>query len=122
MLLTIAGHIPATIMDCDSPFLLEAPDNTWVVSDPEQKGNFGRESAWVMCNTVARLNQVLRLYKRKFCPGGYEKRHLVRLVQDKTRDQGCDERHDKWCYPLAQIEGLPDDWREQKMGPVLAPP
>ena len=57
MLLTIAGHIPATIMDCDSPFLLEAPDNTWVVSDPEQKGNFGRESAWVMCNTVARLNQ-----------------------------------------------------------------
>ena len=66
--------------------------------------------------------QVLRLYKRKFCPGGYEKRHLVRLVQDKTRDQGCDERHDKWCYPLAQIEGLPDDWREQKMGPVLAPP
>lgn len=43
---------------------------------------------------------------------GYETRHLVRLIQTKTLDRGCHEMKDKWCYPLAQIEGLPADWRK----------
>ena len=62
----------------------------------------------------AKLNQVATLYKQKFCTGKkIENRHLVKLIQDKTKDKNCDDRKDKWCFPLAQIDGLPDDWREK---------
>ena len=78
-------------------------------------------TAWVMCNTVAHLNQVLITYKRKFCPGGkFERRKLIRLIQSKKKDRRCSESKDIWCWPLAQIEGLPDGWREQGLGPILA--
>ena len=116
------GHIPANILDCDTPFIVEAPDDTWKIS-PVSHHNWSQMSAWVMCNTVARLNQVLLKYKQKFCPGQkFERRKLIRLIQSKSKDRGCSERRHKWCWPLAQIEGLPDDWRKQGLGPILTGP
>ena len=62
-------------------------------------------SAWILCNTVGRINGVLDMYKSRFCPGGsYEQDKTVRLIQGKTRDTGCDWTKQKWCWPLAQIE------------------
>ena len=56
-------------------------------------------------------------FKRRF-----ERRKLIRLIQSKRKDRGCSERRHKWCWPLAQIEGLPDDWRKQGLGPILKGP
>lgn len=103
------GHVPGKILACDSPLIIESPDDVWTRS----KSQNTKQSAWVLCHTVSTLNRVILAYKEKFCPAGYETRKLVRLIQSKTLDQGCNEMKDKWCYPLAQIEGLPKDWRKQ---------
>jgi len=102
------GHVPANILDCDTPLLVEAPEDIWSVTSGKQN----KQRAWVLCNIVSRLNRVLTMYKQKFCPVGFEQRKLVRLIQSKTKDRGCSERRDKWCFPLAQIEGLALNWRE----------
>mmetsp|Transcript_3877 Transcript_3877/g.8318 ORF Transcript_3877/g.8318 Transcript_3877/m.8318 type:complete len:556 (+) Transcript_3877:162-1829(+) len=102
------GHVPATILDCDTPLIVEAPDDLFDISRSRHR----KQSAWVLCQTVSKLNRILLMYKQKFCPIGYETRKLVRLIQSKTQDRSCSERRDKWCYPLAQIEGLPENWRE----------
>ena len=103
------GHVPADILDCGSPLIIESPDNLRDISN----GYIARQSAWVLCHTVSKLNRVLLAYKEKFCPDGFESRKLVRLIQDKTKDVHCDYKTQKWCYPLAQIEGLPDNWRDE---------
>lgn len=104
------GHVPASILECDTPLLVDAPDDLWeVTKDPKAK-----QHAWILCHIVATLNKVALEYKRKFCPVGFEERKLVRLVQHKSRDRGCNERDDPFCWPLAQIEGLPDDWRANR--------
>merc|ERR1712130_1049401 len=103
------GHVPADILSCDTPLIMESPDNLWEISKDDYRTKM---SAWVLCNTVSRLNKVLTLYKSKFCPNGFEKRKLVRLIQYKTKDRYCNKRRDKWCWPLCQIEGLPDNWRD----------
>ncbi|GBG33125.1 Peptidyl serine alpha-galactosyltransferase [Hondaea fermentalgiana] len=90
---------------------------------PDEKGPWmfhkghvpATQAAWVLCHTVAKINRILLMYKQKFCPIGYETRKLVRLIQRKTQDRSCSERTDKWCFPLAQIEGLPDNWRDHAM-------
>jgi len=102
------GHVPADILDCDSPLIVEAPDNLWEISVDRKV----KQRAWVLCNTVSRLNKIVLMYKKKFCPIGFETRKLVRLIQSKTEDRECSQFKDKWCYPLAQIEGLPRDWRQ----------
>lgn len=101
------GHVPGMFLDCNTPLIKDAPDDLWTISTGYQ----AKQSAWVLCHTVSKLNRVAIDYKEKFCPSGYEKRKLVRLIQDKTKDEHCDVRKEKWCYPLAQIEDLPDDWR-----------
>lgn len=113
------GHVPGDIMDCSTPLIRDAPDDTWQVS-PSGSGNPSKRAAFIMCNAVATLNRMLVLYKTKFCPGGkFERRKLVRLIQGKRKDVGCNAVRDRWCWPLAQIEGLPDDWRAQGQGPLL---
>jgi len=102
------GHVPGKILACDSPLIIESPDDVWTRS----KKSTTKQAAWVLCHTVSILNRVLVAYKEKFCPAGFETRKLVRLIQSKTMDQGCKEMEDKWCYPLAQIEGLPENWRQ----------
>jgi len=102
------GHVPADILDCDSPLIVEAPDDLWEISPNREV----KQRAWVLCNTVSRLNKILLMYKKKFCPIGFEERKLVRLIQSKTEDTRCSQRLEKWCYPLAQIEGLPLNWRD----------
>mmetsp|Transcript_11229 Transcript_11229/g.20753 ORF Transcript_11229/g.20753 Transcript_11229/m.20753 type:complete len:554 (-) Transcript_11229:27-1688(-) len=102
------GHVPATILECDSPLIIEAPDDLYEITPNEKQL---KQRAWFVCNIVSRLNKVVYMYKQKFCPKGFEERKLIRLVQHKTVDRGCSERRDKWCYPLAQIEGLPSNWR-----------
>jgi len=102
------GHVPAKILACDSPLIIESPDDVWRLS----KKTTTKQAAWVLCHTVSILNRVILAYKEKFCPSGYETRKLVRLIQTKTLDQGCSEMEDKWCYPLAQIEGLSTNWRQ----------
>jgi len=94
------GHVPARILECDSPLIKESPDNLWKISTKRDT----KRQAWVLCHTVSILNRMLLEYKEKFCDGKFEKRKLVRLIQDKTQDLGCNEKKDKWCYPLAQIE------------------
>ena len=101
------GHVPPDILSCDTPFIIESPDNIVDVS----KSFKTKVSGWVLCHTVRALNRLLREYKEKFCKSGYEKRYLVKLIQSKRKDRHCSERKNKWCYPLAQIDGLPDDWR-----------
>jgi len=103
------GHVPAKILDCDMPLIVEAPDDTWEVSRDRTR----RQHAWVLCHTISKLNHVLLMYKQKFCPEGFEERKLIRLIQSKTLDVGCSERRDKWCFPLAQIERLPKGWRDE---------
>mmetsp|Transcript_12645 Transcript_12645/g.20436 ORF Transcript_12645/g.20436 Transcript_12645/m.20436 type:complete len:567 (+) Transcript_12645:206-1906(+) len=105
------GHVPATILDCDSPLIIESADDLYEKS-LEQNDFKTHYTAWVLCHIVAKLNEVLMLYKQKFCPVGFEQRKLIRLIQSKTKDTYCDEKNDKWCYPLAQIEGLPKGWRK----------
>jgi len=104
------GHVPADILDCDSPLIKESPDELFNISPKDREHR--NQHAWILCNTVARLNKVLFLYKEKFCPKDFERRKLVRLIQRKTKDRHCDQRRDKWCYPLAQIEDLPNNWRD----------
>ena len=103
------GHVPADILSCDSPLLVESPDDLFNISPHTNHRN---QHAWVLCHTVSKLNEVLLRYKRKFCAPGFEQRKLVRLIQKKTKDKRCSQSRDKWCYPLAQIEGLPDNWRD----------
>jgi hypothetical protein len=105
------GHVPADILSCSVPSIKEAPDNLWSVIPASGSPGCGgdcedaKQSAWILCNTVARLNSVLDMYKSRFCPGGkYERKKTVRLIQDKNRDVNCDWRKQKWCWPLAQIE------------------
>ena len=101
------GHVPPDILDCNTPMIIESPDNIVDISQAHKT----KVSGWVLCHTVRALNRLLREYKEKFCKSGYEKRQLVRLIQSKRLDRACNERRDKWCYPLAQIENLPKDWR-----------
>lgn len=106
------GHVPGTILDCDTPLIVEPPENLF---DLNRNSGERKEyqKAWVVCNTISRLNEVLVLYKEKFCrESGYEKRKLVHLIQSKTVDKHCKPGVDKWCFPLAQIEGLPAGWRK----------
>jgi len=112
------GHVPPRILDCDVPLLVEAPDDLWEISDDRKT----KQHAWVLCNIVAKLNHVALEYKKKFCPNGFEARKLVRLIQRKKLDVKCNELHDPWCFPLAQIEGLPASWRERSHNFVLFPP
>ena len=120
------GHIPSNILDCNTPFVLVAPASTWAVASDKctRDGRYYKYckiGAWSMCTAIQKINQVLKTYKSKFCPA-YEQRHLVRLVQRKTKDIGCKQSGTDaafWCWPLAQIEGLPDDWRAKGMQPVL---
>jgi hypothetical protein len=101
------GHVPADFLHCDEPLIVEAPSDLWAIS-PDKRT---KQNAFILCHTVAMLNKVALLYKGKFCPDGFEQRKLVRLIQSKDKDWRCKQTKDKWCWPLAQIEGLPDDWR-----------
>ena len=67
-------------------------------------------SARVICETVRTINRVASTYKQMYCDEGeaVETRKMVKLIQSKTRDRGCSQSRDKWCYPLAQVEE-PDD-------------
>jgi hypothetical protein len=107
------GHVPASILDCGSPLIKEAPDDLYDISEREKHT---KQHAWIICNAVSRLNDMLLRHKQKYCPAGFEQRKLVRLIQRKTMDKSCDEKRDKWCYPLAQIEGLPAGWRNTADG------
>ena len=102
------GHVPADILNCAVPSIKEAPDNLWSIIPPTSSGGAqkdAKQSAWILCNTVGRVNNIVGMYKSRFCPGGeYERRKTVRLIQTKTRDQNCDWKTAKWCWPLAQIE------------------
>mmetsp|Transcript_12729 Transcript_12729/g.20582 ORF Transcript_12729/g.20582 Transcript_12729/m.20582 type:complete len:520 (+) Transcript_12729:23-1582(+) len=101
------GHVPGNFFECDSPLIIEPPDNLWeVTSDWKAKQN-----AWILCHIIPLLNRVSMLYKKKFCIDGYERRKLIRLIQHKSKDRKCHPYKDKWCYPLAQIEGLGENWR-----------
>jgi len=108
------GHVPPDILECDSPLIIDAPNDLWRITE----GIAEKQHAWILCHTVHTLNKVALLYKQKFCECNFESRQLIRLIQRKTRDRTCraNSRHnkplDKWCYPLAQIEGLPEDWRD----------
>lgn len=103
------GHVPGKILDCDQPYIIEAPHDLWQQSKPDK---MKKQCAWVLCNIVYNLNRVLKDTKEKFCqPEQTETRHLVKLIQTKTTDAGCSQHKDKWCYPLAQIEGLEPNWR-----------
>lgn len=99
------GHVHGDILECDAPLIVDAPDALWFVSEDV----LTKQSAWILCHIVERLNKVALEYKQKFCPPGYETRKLVRLIQSKTKDRRCNEKTDKWCYPLAQIEGITDE-------------
>ena len=103
------GHVPADILDCDTPLIKESPDELWEMTTGVEE----KQRAWVLCHIVSTLNKVLLLYKQKFCPVGFEQRKLVRLIQSKRLDRHCDERKDKWCFPIAQVEDLPLNWREE---------
>jgi len=102
------GHVPAKILDCGTPLIINAPDDLWGIS----KSTTTKQCAFTLCNIVKNLNRVATDYKQKFCkPEEIESRHLVRLIQSKELDRGCNQAKDKWCYPLAQIEGLDKNWR-----------
>lgn len=107
------GHVPGNILDCDMPLIVAPPENLFDLNREDESIKV-HQKAWVVCNTISRLNSILLKYKEKFCPAGYETRELVRLIQHKTVDRGCSQTKDKWCFPLAQIEGLPENWRESK--------
>ncbi|GBG26236.1 Peptidyl serine alpha-galactosyltransferase [Hondaea fermentalgiana] len=101
------GHVPADILDCKSPLIIQPPDDLWRITDNWK----AKQNAWMLCHIIFNLNRVASLYKAKFCPQGFEDRQLIKLIQSKNRDRSCSQRNDKWCYPLAQIEGLPINWR-----------
>merc|ERR1711871_1850692 len=42
------GHVPADILDCDVPFIIESPDDVFDVSREVKT----KTSAWVMCHAV----------------------------------------------------------------------
>jgi len=97
------GHVPADILHCDVPLLKESPDNLWDVVPSSQRAT--KRSAWILCNTVSRVNLMATMYKERFCPGGtFERRKKVRLIQTKTKDRSCNWKTQRWCWPLAQIE------------------
>ena len=50
------GHVPADILHCGVPLLKESPDNLWNVIPKAQTPT--KRSAWILCNTVSRVNQV----------------------------------------------------------------
>ena len=50
------GHVPADILHCGVPLLKESPDNLWDVIPKAQVAT--KRSAWILCNTVSRINQV----------------------------------------------------------------
>lgn len=104
------GHVPGKILDCDTPLIIQPPDDLW----HQSKSVEAKQGAWILCHIIAKLNRVATEYKEKFCVGKkIENRQLVRLLQDKTVDHGCDHKKDKWCFPLAQIGNLPTNWRAQ---------
>jgi len=103
------GHVPADILECDSPLIIQPPDDLWRMTDEPK----AKQNAWILCHAIYYLNHVASLYKEKFCKPGYENRQLVKLIQRKSTDLRCSETKDKWCYPIAQIEGLGDEWRSK---------
>eukprot|EP00924_Labyrinthula_sp_SR-Ha-C_P004415 maker-scaffold_89-snap-gene-0.10-mRNA-1 protein AED:0.19 eAED:0.19 QI:34/1/1/1/1/1/2/177/589 len=112
------GHVPGEILDCGTPLIIEPPDElfNWVKKE-NYEGFKGSETnyqkAWVVCNVLSRLNNMLKEYKSMFCrEESVEDRPLIRLIQKKNKDRSCSPRRDKWCYPLAQIEGLDEGWRD----------
>jgi hypothetical protein len=97
------GHVPADLLHCGTPLIKESPDDLWSVV-PKSDSHHKR-SAWILCNIVSRINKQTVMYKERFCPGGkFENQKIVRLIQMKTRDRGCNWKQTKWCWPLAQIE------------------
>jgi len=112
------GHVPAGILSCGEPLIAEPPDDLFdrVVDERATSGGKSHletlQSTWVLCHIISTLNRVLMEYKTKFCPVGFEQRKLVRLIQHKTKDRRCNEKRDKWCYPIAQIDGLAVNWRD----------
>ena len=103
------GHIPSDILSCSTPYIKVAPDDTWekspnVCNSRDAPYIMCKISAFAMCTAIQKINQVLKLYKSKFCPA-YETRHLIRLVQGKTRDAGCISNGDKadvWCWSVGK--------------------
>ena len=100
------GHVPADILACGTPLIKEAPDDLYAQSKSKNR----KQCAWVICETVRTINRVASTYKQMYCDEGeaVETRKMVKLIQSKTRDRGCSQSRDKWCYPLAQVEE-PDD-------------
>merc|ERR1711871_1305362 len=82
------GHVPADILDCDVPLIVESPQDLWDISETVNR----KQCAWVVCHTVSMLNKVVLMYKEKFCPKPFEKRKIVRLIQSKTQDRHCSQR------------------------------
>jgi len=95
------GHVPAEILECDTPLLKLPPDDLWRVSE----GAPTKRAAWLVCHIHARINEAVLDYKKSFCPTGFEQRKLVKLIRGKPQDHKC-TAGSKWCFPLAQIEGL----------------
>ena len=107
------GHIPSDILSCSTPFIKVAPDDTWEkspdVCSTKSSKIICKISAFAMCAAIQKINEVLKLYKSKFCPA-YETRHLIRLVQGKTRDRGCISQGDKadvWCWSVGKMPSVP---------------
>merc|ERR1711935_840613 len=92
------GHVPASILDCDSPILKPPPDDLF----NSQETPRGKRNAWMVCQMHYKVNDMLQAYKDKFCkPSVMNLEKRIRLVHEPTSGLGCGK---KGCYPLAQTE------------------
>ena len=60
-------HVPHTVLECESPMLKFPPADLM-----QRAANVTeRRAAWMICTVIARINAALELYKKRFCPEGF---------------------------------------------------
>jgi len=76
------GHVPQNILSCDMPLLVLPPDNFYNTQGDTQ----GRRNAWMICNLLTRLNDMLADYKHKFCKADeIDLSHRIRLYNPEAK-------------------------------------
>jgi len=97
------GFIPANIFDCDSPLLKQPPDSMYSLVAENTKDTKVIQSAWLHCQTLFKINQVLVAYKQKFC-FEFEARKVLRLGQQYGGKCKRHQANSKWCFDMAAAE------------------
>ena len=99
-------HVPHTVLECESPMLKFPPADLM-----QRAANVTeRRAAWMICTVTARINAALELYKKRFCPEGFNSTKAIRLhggnnCRNPTKVMHANTDH---CWPFAHLES-PDE-------------